>query len=177
MFKLSQNADYSRHTLWAGNVAFVSFFTNLVHESWVLPIKCMPRWKNFSRNALQNASKSMPSPLIFSSLNLISFNMSQYFRVCSMFSYWNVLVLNSFFHAFNYFILRCVPLCFCALYKKYSLHSIYNHSCQNHENLTVYSLTVLQVLKFGLHYQGNYPLLLHITLTFLGLYPCCSTTP
>lgn len=97
MFKLSQNADYSRRTLWAGNVAFVSFFTNLVHESWVLPIKCMPRWTNFSRNALQNASKSMPSPLIFSSLNLISFNMSQCFRVCFMFSYWNVLVLNSFF--------------------------------------------------------------------------------
>lgn len=73
--------------------------------------------------------------------------MSQYFRVSSMFSYWNVLVLNSFFYAFNYFILRCVPLCV------YSLNSIYNHNCQNQENLTVYILTVLQVLKFGLHYH------------------------
>lgn len=35
----------------------------------------------------------------------------------------------------------CSSVCFCALYKKYSLHSIYNHICQNHENLTVYSLT------------------------------------
>lgn len=125
MFKLSQNADYSRRTLWAGNVAFVSFFTNLVHESWVLPIKCMPRWTNFSRNALQNASKSMPSPLIFSSLNLISFNMSQCFRVCFMFSYWNVLVLNSFFHAFNYFILRCVPLCVFVHYTKNILSTVF----------------------------------------------------
>lgn len=73
MFKLWWNADLRRRTLWWGNTAFISYFSNLVRIRRVFPIKRRP-WILLTGNETKcQQEHPILSPLILNPPNPISF--------------------------------------------------------------------------------------------------------